>query len=210
MSQTTIVVAQSSTTEAPAPAETHGDAQAPAAGETGHTTEGTAAEGGHKGPFPPMDTSTYPTQIFWLVIFFGLLYLLMSKVALPKMGAVLEKRAARIEGDLVRAQALKDETESAIQAYEKALADARAKAQNIAAETRNKMTAEMDAERAALDKTLAAKVADAEERITVAKTSAMKDVGAVAAETAAEIVAELTGSKVTKAAAAQAIADLKG
>ena len=199
MSQTTIVVAEE-TTAVPAPASA----------ETGHTTESTAAEGGHSGTFPPMDATTFPSQIFWLVIFFGLLYLLMSRLALPKMAAVLEKRHKAIEGDLARATTLKNETETAIQAYEKALADARAKAQGIAAETRAKMTAEMDAERSALEKKIAAKTADAEQRIAAAKASAMKDVGEVAAETAAEIVSELTGATVSKAEAAKAIAGLKG
>ena len=198
MSQTTIVVAEETTT-----------VQAPAAGEAGHTTESTGHEGGQKGAFPPMDASTFPSQIFWLVIFFGLLYLLMSRLALPKMAAVLEKRHKTIEGDLAKATALKNETQAAVQAYEKALADARAKAQGIATETRAKMNAEIDAERAALDKKISAKTAEAEAKIATAKASAMKDVAEVAAETAAEIVSELTGASVSKAEAAKAIAGLK-
>jgi F-type H+-transporting ATPase subunit b len=198
MSQTTIVVAEEITA-----------VDAPAAGETGHTTETTGHDGGHTGAFPPMDATTFPSQIFWLVIFFGLLYLLMSKLALPKMAAVLEKRHKTIEGDLAKASALKNETQAAVQAYEKALADARAKAQGIAAETRAKMNAEMEAERAALEKKIGAKTADAEAKIAAAKASAMKDVGEVAAETAAEIVSELTGATVSKAEAAKAIAGLK-
>lgn len=198
MSQTTIVVAEETTA-----------VEAPAAGETGHTTETTGRDGGHTGAFPPMDATTFPSQIFWLVIFFGLLYLLMSKLALPKMAAVLEKRHKTIEGDLAKASALKNETQAAVQAYEKALADARAKAQGIAAETRAKMNAEMEAERAALEKKIGAKTADAEAKIAAAKASAMKDVGEVAAETAAEIVSELTGATVSKAEAAKAIAGLK-
>jgi F-type H+-transporting ATPase subunit b len=197
MAQTTIVVAQETTAvEAPA-------------GETGHTTESTAAEGGHQGAFPPMDATTFPSQIFWLVVFFGLLYLLMSRLALPKMAAVLANRHKTIESDLAKATALKNETETAIQAYEKALADARAKAQGIAAETRAKMSAEMDAERAGLEKKIGAKTAEAESRIATAKAQAMKDVGEVAAETAAEIVSELTGATVSKAEAVKAIAGLK-
>jgi F-type H+-transporting ATPase subunit b len=197
MSQTTIVVAEETTAvEAPA-------------GETGHTAEGTAAEGGHPSAFPPMDASTFPSQIFWLVVFFGLLYLLMSRLALPKMAAVLEKRHRTIEGDLAKATALKNETEAAIQAYEKALADARAKAQGIAAETRAKMNAEIEAERSALDSKIAAKTAGAEQSIAAAKAQAMQDVAEVAAETAAEIVSELTGASVSKAEAAKAIAGLK-
>jgi F-type H+-transporting ATPase subunit b len=215
MSQTTIVVAEETpAVEAPAagqvPAPAPAPVEAPAAAEPGHTTESTGHDGAQKGAFPPMDTSTFPSQIFWLVIFFGLLYLLMTRLVLPKMASVLENRHKAIEGDLARATALKNETETAIQAYEKALADARAKAQGIAAETRAKMAAEMDAERGALEKQINAKTAEAETRIAAAKASAMKDVGEVAAETAAEIVSELTGATVSKAEAAKAIAGLKG
>jgi F-type H+-transporting ATPase subunit b len=210
MSQTTIVVAQSTTTEAPATGEKPAAAETPAAaGEAGHTTEGTGAEGGH-GAFPPMDVHSFPSQIFWLVIFFALLYVLMSKVALPKMAAVMEKRSSVIEGDLARAQALKDETQAAVAAYEKALADARAKAQGIAAETRAKVTSEIDAEQSALDRTLAAKLADADAKIAAAKSLALKDVGEVAAESAADIVNELTGAGVSKDDALRAVSALRG
>lgn len=202
MSQSTIVVAEA-TTEAPA------EGEAPASGEAGHTTEGTAAEGGH-GAFPPMDAHSFPSQIFWLVIFFALLYLLMSKVALPKMAAVLEKRHKAIESDLSRASALKHETEAAIQHYEKSLADARANAQGIATDTRSRIATEIEAERSALEKTLSAKLAEADSRISATKAKAMQDVHEVAAETAAEIVSELTGHKVSKEHAAKAIAGLKG
>ena len=208
MSQTTIVVAENAPAEGAA-AETPA-VETPAAGEAGNTTESTGHEGGHQGAFPPMDATTFPSQIFWLVIFFALLYLLMSKVALPKMAAVLGRRHKTIEGDLAKASAMKNETVAAVQAYEKALADARAKANAIAAETRAKMNAEMDAERASLEKTLAAKTAEAEAKIAEAKARAMKDVGEVAAETAAEIVVELTGSQVSKAEAVKAVAGLKG
>lgn len=215
MSQTTIVVAEDTTQQAPAAAgdtqapATTGEAQAPAAGEA-TTTATTGHEAGHKGTFPPMDATTFPSQIFWLVIFFALLYFLMSKLALPKMAAVLEKRHKAIESDLSKASALKNETEAAIQSYEKALADARAKAQGIAAETRAKMASEIDAERSALEQKISAKTGEAEAKIAAAKASAMKDVGEVAAETAAEIVSELTGATVSKAEAAKAIAGLKG
>ena len=202
MSQSTIVVAEA-TTEAPA------EGEAPASGEAGHTTEGTAAEGGHGG-FPPMDAHPFPSQIFWLVIFVALLYLLMSKVALPKMAAVLDKRHKAIEGDLAKASALKHETEAAIQHYEKSLADARANAQGIATETRSKIADEIETERAALEKTLSTKLAEADSRISATKAKAMQDVHEVAAETAAEIVSELTGHKVSKEHAAKAIAGLKG
>lgn len=195
MSQTTTATAEA-TAETPA-------AEA-AAGEAAHTAEGTEAHGG-SAAFPPLDTSTFPSQLFWLVIFFGALYLLMSKVALPRLEKILDGRSAKIEGDLAKAQALKNETEAAIKSYEKALADARSKATSIGQDARGKMMAEVETERSALEATLSEKLAKAEAKIAKSRASAMADVDEVAADTAAEIVAALTGAKVTKAAVAKAV-----
>jgi F-type H+-transporting ATPase subunit b len=167
----------------------------------GATTAGTEAhtEHGGGGVFPPMDTTKYPSQIFWLIIFFGLMYWLMKRI-LPRIGQVLEARKGQIDGDLARAQALKDETEGAIKAYEKSLADARSKANDIAKETREGVTKEIDAEVAKVNASLSAKVSDAEARIAKSKASAMESLESIAAESAKEIVSALTGSKAVKAA----------
>ena len=171
------------------------------------TTETTEHEGG--GKFPPLDSSTFPSQLFWLVIFFAALYLLMSKLILPRLAAILGARKGTIDGDLARAQALKDETEAAVKAYEKALADARANANAIAQDTRAKVTAELDAEQAESDKALGAKIKTAETKIAKLKATALASVEEIAGESAAEIVTALTGAKTTKAAVAKAIAAVK-
>ena len=175
---------------------------------TTETTAGTTAEGGAHGEskFPPLDTKTFPSQIFWLAIFFGLLYLLLSKMVLPRIGAILENRAKRIEGDLTEAKALQEQTVAAVSAYEKSLSDAKAKATSIAQETRGKLQASSDAERAALDADLAKKISTAESKIAASKAKAMNEVGDIAAESAMAIVEQLTGVKVTKAAAVKALA----
>jgi F-type H+-transporting ATPase subunit b len=177
-----------------APAET--------TGETSHTSEGTEA---HGGVFPPLDSATFPSQILWLAVFFGLLYVLMSKLVLPRISAILQTRADRIESDLAKAKDLQEATAEAVKAYEKSLADARGKAQTIALETRNKLQAETDAERGVLEASLAKKISAAETKIAAAKTKAMAQVDGLAAETAAAIVEQLTGVKVTKTAAAKAV-----
>lgn len=174
---------------------------------TTETTETTGrAEGG---AFPPFDPSTFPSQLFWLVIFFGLFYVLLTKLVLPRLAAILGARKATIDGDLSRAQALKDETEAAIKNYEKALADARANANAIAQETRAKVTGEIDAEQASHDATLGKKIKDAETKIAKLKATALASVEEIAGDSAADIVASLTGTKTTKAAVAKAIAAVK-
>jgi F-type H+-transporting ATPase subunit b len=163
------------------------------------------AEGGHKGVFPPLDSKTFPSQIFWLVIFFALLYALMSKLVLPRIAAILETRKQRIEGDLARASALKEETEAALNSYQKALADARGNANDIATKTRETVNADVAGKQQALNADLSTKAAAAEGRIAKAKAKAMESVQDIASDTASEIVAALTGGKVTKAALTKAL-----
>lgn len=209
MSQsTTATTVEFQVAEETAPAAATGGEAAggEAHGTTEGTTEGTEAHGGgHQGVFPPLDTKTYPSQLFWLLIFFAALYVLMSKVVLPRISAILAKRKATIDSDLARAQTLKDETEAAVKAYEKALADARANATDIARTTREAVTRDVDAESHKLDEALAQKVAAAEAKIAASKAKALDAVEDIAADSAVEIVAALGGGKVTKAAVAKAI-----
>jgi F-type H+-transporting ATPase subunit b len=142
---------------------------------------------------PQLNPLDWAPQLIWLVITFGILYLLMKWVALPKICSVIEMRQGHIAGDLEAADKLRRETQEAIAAYEQALAEAKARAHGIAQEARNKLKDEVAAERAALERDLAAKSAEAEARILEAKVSALKDVNAVASETAAEIVRRLIG-----------------
>ncbi|MGA8435922.1 MAG: ATP F0F1 synthase subunit B [Methyloceanibacter sp.] len=142
---------------------------------------------------PQLNPLDWAPQLIWLAITFGILYLLMKWVALPKIGSVIEARQARIAGDLEAADNLRRQTEEAIAAYEQALAEAKARAHAIAQEARNKLKDEVAAERTAIERDLAAKSAEAEARIHQAKVSALKDVNAVASETAAEIVRRLIG-----------------
>ena len=173
------------------------------AGTEAHTEAAGGEHGG--GVFPPLDQSTYPSQLFWLVIFFAALYFLMSRLVLPKIGGILETRKNRIEGDLARAAALKDETEKAIASYQKALADARGRATDIAKDTRDSVNADIAKKQAALDADLASKAADAEAKIAKSKAKAMESVDDIASETAAEIIAALTGGKATQADIAKAL-----
>src|SRR3712207_3324742 len=100
-----------------------------------------------KAVFPPFQSETYVSQLLWLALAFVALYLLMSRLALPRLGAVIEARRARIEGDLSEAQRLRSESEAVITAYEKSLADARGRAQTIANTTRDRLMSESEQSR---------------------------------------------------------------
>ncbi|MEM7192190.1 MAG: ATP F0F1 synthase subunit B, partial [Pseudomonadota bacterium] len=134
---------------------------------------------------PQLNPLDWAPQLIWLFLTFGTLYLLMVWVAIPRIGTVIDKRAARIAGDLEAAEARKRETEDAIAAYEQALAEAKQKAHGIIEEGRAKLKAETDAERAKLDAQLAARAEEAAVEIDKAKKAAMKDVNAVASDAAA-------------------------
>lgn len=174
---------------------------------TTETTETTGHEEG--GAFPPLDSSTFPSQLFWLVIFFALLYALLSKLVLPRLAAIMAARKGQIDDDVARAQALKNETEAALKAYEKSLADARSNANDIGKATRDRATALAGSQQKMLDGELAAKIKTAEDKITKAKAKAMESLHDIAADSAADIVGKLTGAKTLKAAAAKAVAAVK-
>jgi F-type H+-transporting ATPase subunit b len=142
---------------------------------------------------PQLNPLDWAPQLIWLVITFGILYLLMVYVALPRIGAVIEARGDRIKKDLTEADRLRRETEEAIAAYEQALAEAKQKAHAIVEAGRAKLKEETAAERARLESQLAKKGAEAEARIGEAKESAMRDVNTVAADVAADIVRQLIG-----------------
>ena len=183
-------------------AESHGGAP-----ENGAHTE---AEGGNGG-FPPFDPSTFASQLVSLVIAFVALYVIVSRIALPRVGGVIDARQNKIEGDLGEAQRLKDESEAALKAYESELAAARSRAQAIGAETREKLNAASEAERKTLEDKLAGKLAEAEKTIAATRASAMSNVRGIAADAAAAIVERLTGLAPDSKAVGKAVdASLKG
>ncbi len=119
----------------PGYAQEHAPAEGSPAMQDAAPHEGAEAHGGGEhGGFPPFDPATWGSQVFWLAITFGALLLLMRRVALPRIGGILEDRANRIAGDLAEAGRLKEETDAAIAAYEQALAEARQNGHAIAAE----------------------------------------------------------------------------
>lgn len=170
------------------------------------TTAHTEQPAGHKEPFPPFNSQTFASQLFWLVITFVFLYVMMSKVALPRIGAIIDSRQKRIDDDLAEAQKLKTESDAALASYEKALADAHNRGQAIASEMREKQAAASEATRKTLEAQLNAKLADAEKTIAATKSAAMANVSAIAQDAATTIVERLTGTKPQEQAVASAVA----
>lgn len=154
---------------------------------------------------PQLELHDFAPQLIWLAISFIALYIIMARVALPRIATVIEERRDRIASDLDRAAQLKQETDEAIAAYEEALANAKARAFAIAQETRQKLADEVEAEKSEAEKQIAEKLAAAEKRIEDAKNAAMSKVNDVAAGAAESIIQELIGAKTTKAELKQAV-----
>ena len=164
-----------------------------------HATE--AASGG----LPQFDFATWSSQITWLIIIFGLLYFILAKFILPKLGTTITERGDRIADDLDAASRMQREAEDAQKSYERALADAKAKAHNVAESTRQSVNDEIAVQLESADADAAKHAPLAEARIKKIRASALENIDNVAADTASEIVAKLIGKAPTKAQLTRAI-----
>jgi F-type H+-transporting ATPase subunit b len=167
----------------------------------------TEAPAGHS-TFPPFQSEYFPSQVAWLALSFVLLYVLMSRIALPRVGAIIADRGRRIADDLKAAQGLKEQSEAANAAYEKALTDARARAQSIANATRERQAAEAQESQKHIEGQLHERLAAAERSIAATRTAAMTNVRTIAADTAAAIVERLIGKTPAAAEVAAAVGDV--
>jgi F-type H+-transporting ATPase subunit b len=163
-----------------------------------------AAEAAQSGALPPesvglpqLNSHHFLPQLFWLAVTFLTLLFVMSKIALPRVGEVIEERRDRIKRDLDSAARLKAETDKALADYEKALADARANASGIAKDTREKLAAETEVERHRVDEQIAAKLHEADGRIAATKSKALSAIGDIAMETTRAVVEKLIGHDVS-------------
>ncbi|MDR9426687.1 MAG: F0F1 ATP synthase subunit B' [Salibaculum sp.] len=176
-------------------------------GQTASTCIG--ADGSAIG-MPQLCFDWWPNQIFWLVLALVAIYFVLSRIALPRIAAVLAERAGTITNDIAAADELKQKATEAEQAYEKALADARAEAQRIAAETKAGIQAELDAEMEKADAEIAARTAESEKAIAEIQASARESVRDVAKDVAKDIVTAMGGTADGRTVTAAVDAKMKG
>ena len=159
---------------------------------------------------PQLCFDWWGNQIFWLILTLIVIYLILSRVALPRIGAVLAERAGTISNDLAAAEDLKAKALEAEEAYNKALVDARAEAQRIVEEAKAEIKGELDVAIAKADAEIAAKAAESEKAIADIRASALENVTAVARDTAKEIVTAMGGKADAKTITAAVSARMKG
>ncbi|HWY61043.1 MAG TPA: hypothetical protein VNW15_04000 [Rhizomicrobium sp.] len=157
------------------------------------------------GGFPPFDTTTYPSQIFWLAVTFAFLFVVLWRVAGPRINGVITARRGAINSDIAAAQKARGDAEEASAAYQTALQGARKRAQTLAENNRQTLNAEIAKAKAGADQAAASAMAKAHERIAATQEQARGHVAKAAAEAAIAIVARLTGETVSPADAAAAV-----
>lgn len=176
------------------------------AAETPQAGADAAASGG----LPQFDFSTWSSQIFWLVVTFGLLYFVLAKFILPRIGEGINERGDRIADDLDAASRMQKEAEQAGVTYERMLADAKAKAHNIAETTRKSVDEDIEKEVESAEAEFASKQAAADDRINSIRSSALAKIDTVAADTVGAIVEKVGNIKPTAAQIKSAVAAAKG
>ncbi len=154
---------------------------------------------------PQLAFEDWAPQLMWLAISFIALYIVMARVALPRIATVIEERRDRIASDLDEAEQLRQNTDEAIAAYEQALAEARSRAHAIAQDTRDALSREVEAEKEEVEKQIAKKTEEAEKTIADAKSAAVANLNEVASDAAETIVKELIGGRLTKAQVNKAV-----
>lgn len=172
-------------------------------------TETHGAEASAPG-MPQLDIGTFPNQIFWLVLTLIAIYFILSRIALPRIAAILAERQGTITNAIANAEDLKAKAAEAEEAYNKALADARAEAQSIAAETRAGIQADLDDAIAKADAEIAAKAAESEKAISAIRASAVDNIQTVAKDATQDIVAAFGASADADAVSKAVAARMKG
>jgi len=160
-------------------------------------------------PFPPFDPANFFPVVIWLALTFGVLYYLMSKIALPRVQGILHERQEKIQHDLNEAHELREKAQAAAAQHDKTIAEAHAKSQSLAQENSARLHAESEAKRHAVEAELNQKLAAAEANINALKLKAMESVGEIAHEAASAIVQQLTGKAADQKAIASAISSTK-
>ncbi|HEY2708937.1 MAG TPA: hypothetical protein VGI95_12875 [Caulobacteraceae bacterium] len=157
---------------------------------------------------PQFDLAEWPGQMVWMLVIFGVMLLLFSRVFVPKIGGTIAAREDKIGGDIHEARRLRDEAEAQSKAAAEELAQARARAQRLAADAKAAVTADTERRQAAEEARLAGVLAEAEGRINAARDEAMSQVRGIAADAADAIVTRLTGLATDAAEVERALASV--
>ncbi len=175
-----------------------------------HATTQAKPASEHGGGFPPFNADTFASQMLWFALCFVAIYLLIARVAIPRMSGILSTRRAKIDADFAEATRMKGDADAAVAAHEKALVDARARAHAMAVSTRERLAAESEAHRKSVEDELNRRLAESDKAIAASKADAMTNVHGIAVETAGAIVNRLIGTTPSDKAVKSAVDEVLG
>ena len=173
--------------------------------ESPKTTTGTEAPGQNTGGFPPFNTATYPSQIFWLTVTFVALLVVMWRVAVPRIAGVIDERKGRIQSELAKAEENRKQAEHAAAAYQAPILEARERARAASEATRGEVAKEFEQAKVTADVEIQRKTTEAQERIAAMQKQARAHIVQAAEDAVVEIVSRLTGDTISHDEAAAAV-----
>jgi F-type H+-transporting ATPase subunit b len=160
------------------------------------------------GGMPQLNPEFWISQIFWLTLTFGILYLVLSKLILPKISANLESRKSQILENIEAAEKQREDSETKLKEYEEIITKNRLDAKTIFNQTREKASKDINAKREVLDKQIDEEIVKAEEEIKTLRESAPDKINKIAIETSFELVQKLIGAEVNNSSISAIVDDL--
>ena len=154
------------------------------------------------GGMPQLNPEFWISQIFWLIITFGILFIVLTKVILPKISDNLETRKSQILENIEIADRQKEESQKKIDEYEKIILDSKLKAKSYFNEAREKILDDINKKRSALEKDLDEEISEVEKELSDLKNKSGEKINKIAAETSAELIKELIGEEVNSSSIA--------
>ena len=164
--------------------------------------------GAESGGMPQLDPEFWISQIFWLILTFGILYLVLSKLILPKISANLELRKSQIQENIEAAEKQRENSESKLKEYDDIIQKSKLEAKNIFKDAREKVLKDINSKKKILDKQIDEEIKKAEQEIGVLKISAPEKINKIAIETSSEIVKKLIGAEVNNSSISAIVDDL--
>ena len=160
------------------------------------------------GGMPQLNPEFWISQIFWLTLTFGILYVVLSKLILPKISANLELRKSQIQENIEAAEKQRKSSESKLKEYEDIILKSKLEAKNIFKDAREKVLKNINSKRETLDKQIDEEIKKAEQEINVLKKSAPEKINKIAIETSSELVKKLIGAEVNNSSISAIVNDL--
>ena len=168
----------------------------------------TQAQSAESGGMPQLNPEFWISQIVWLILTFGALYIVLSKVILPKISDNLESRRSQILENIEIAEKQREESEEKVKEFEKIILNSKLEAKNLFNEARQKVLEDVDKKRSELEKSIEAEIVSAEREIQSLNSNSLENIKKIATDTSADLISQLIGQEVDKKTISSIVNDL--